>query len=42
MDILHKTFALTSLLSEICSIFNDKQQLRICEIIFKHINKLIN
>ena len=41
MDILLKEFVIT-LLSEIFSIFNDKQKLRTCEIIFKHINKYIN
>ena len=41
MDILHKEFALTLLLSEICSIFNDKQKLHNA-IICKQINTLIN
>ena len=40
---LHKAkFVINLLFSEIFSIFNYRQKLRTCAIIFKHINKLIN
>ena len=39
---MHKVVALTLKLSEIYSIFNDKQKLRASAIIFKQINELIN
>ena len=38
MDIFHKVFALTVLFSEICSIFNDTNKLRVYTIIYKHTN----
>ena len=42
MNNLHETLGLTLLFSERYYIFNDKQTLYACAIIFKHINKLIN
>ena len=42
MESLHIKFTLTLLFSEICSIFKDNKKLRLCVIIFKHINEKIN